>query len=596
MLNPILLALALATAPATAPAEPAAASWQTPAEASDYTRTPRLDETLAWFERLARHSPLVHIDSFGTSPQGQTLPLVLVATGGEFDAARARASGKEIVLIQAAIHAGENEGKDALMALVRDIAVHGLHHDLLEHVVLVLLPVFNVDGHERFSPYGRINQNGPEEMGWRVTANNLNLNRDFAKADAPEMRAWLRLWNAWRPDLLVDMHNTNGADYQYALTWAFERAGNLHPAVAAWQEDRFNGRIAPAMADQGWPLFTYVMMTDRNDLRAGLLEWASSPRYSTGFAAVENRAGLLLETHMLKDFRTRTRVNEALLLELLRALAHEPGSLRDAVRRADADTIARAARSDAALDVAFATTDDTREVEFLGYEYTTRESDLSGGTWVTYDQDRPRTFRIPMRDQFEVTTRIALPAAYLVPAEWSSVIDRLQWHGIEFERIDAEREIEAGVYRFRDVAFSPRPVEGRQVVSGFETTLATERSRVPAGSALVRLDQHKANTAVHLLEPEAPDSLLYWGLFNAIFEDKEYAEPRVMEAMAREMLAADPALRAAFEQRREDPDFAGDPRAILRFFYQRTPWFDDALNRYPVLRLDAAALERLDGG
>ncbi|TXK64370.1 M14 family zinc carboxypeptidase [Alkalisalibacterium limincola] len=595
MLNPILLALALASAPATATIDPVPTAWQTPAEASDYTRTPRLDETLEWFEHLARISPLVHVDSFGTSPQGRTMPLVIVATGSEFDAETARDSGKEVVLIQAAIHAGENEGKDALMALVRDIAVHGRHHDLLEHVVLVLLPVFNVDGHERFSPYGRINQNGPEEMGWRVTANNLNLNRDFAKADTPEMQAWLRLWNAWRPDLLVDMHNTNGADYQYALTWAFERAGNLHPAVAAWQEDRFNGRIAPAMAAQGWPLFTYVMMTDRDDIRAGLLEWASSPRYSTGFAAVENRAGLLLETHMLKDFRTRTQVNEAMLLELLKALAHEPGSLREAVRRADAETVARAGRADAALDVAFRTTDETRDVEFLGYEYTTRESELSGGTWVTYDQDSPRTFRIPMRDRFEVTRRVALPAAYLVPAEWSAVIERLEFHDIAIERIASGGEVEAGVYRFQDVTFSPRPVEGRQVVTGFNAALAVERRQVPAGSVLVRLDQPKANTAVHLLEPEAPDSLLYWGLFNAIFEDKEYTEPRVMEAMAREMLAADPALRAEFEQRREDPEFAGDPRAILRFFYQRTPFFDDALNRYPVLRLDAAAAASLTG-
>jgi hypothetical protein len=567
MLNSLLLGLALAASPVDAPA----AQWQTPAEASDYARTPRLEETVKWFERLAAHSPLVHVDSFATSPQGRPMPLVVVATGGEFDAAAAQASGKEVVLIQAAIHAGENEGKDALMALVRDIAVHGWHHDLLEHVVLVLLPVFNVDGHERFSPYGRINQNGPEEMGWRVTSNNLNLNRDFAKADAPEMQAWLALWSQWRPDLLVDMHNTNGADYQYAMTWAFERAGNLHPAVAAWQEDRFNGLIAPAMQAQGWPLFTYVMMTDRNDIRAGLL----------------------LETHMLKDFRTRTRVNEAMLVELLHALAHEPGSLRAAVRRAEADTVARAGQTQATLDVAFTTTDETREVDFLGYAYDTRESDLTGGIWVTYDQDQPRTFRIPMRDRFEVAVRVELPTAYVVPAQWTAVIDRLRWHGIEFEVIDTAQEVGAQVDRFENVEFAPRPVEGRQVVSGFDVSRATEPSTIPAGSVLVRLDQPRANLAVHLLESQAPDSLLHWGLFNAIFEDKEYAEPRVMEAMAREMLAADPTLRAAFEARRQDPEFAANPRAILRFFYQRTPWFDEALNRYPVLRLDADAVEAL---
>lgn len=592
MIAALLATLALGAAPAVG--STALQDWPTPAESSDYARTPRHAETVAWFDRLAAHSPLVHVGRFGTTPQGRALPMVVIATNGEFDARSARGSGKEIVLIQAAIHGGENEGKDALMAFARDIAVHGRHHELLEHVVLVLLPIFNVDGHERFSPYSRINQNGPDEMGWRVTATNLNLNRDFAKADAPEMRAWLALWNHWDPDLLVDMHNTNGADYQYALTWAFERAGNLHPAVAQWQEHVFNGRIAPAMEARGWPLFTYVTMVDPTDLSQGLAEWASSPRYSTGYAAAVNRGGLLLETHMLKDFRTRTEVNVAMLEELLRGLAERPGSLRAAVQQADAHTVARAGRADPRLAVDFRTTDATRPIDFLGYAYTRETSDLSGGPWVRYDQDQPETFELTMRDEFEPTVLVELPAAYIVPPQWAAVIDRFDAHGIDYERIEESMTLDAGVYRFNEVGFQPRPVEGRQLPTGFTQTLGVEPVEVPAGSVLVSLDQRRANLVVHLLEPAAPDSLLRWGLFNAIFEDREYAEARVMEAMAREMLDADPALRAEFEARRDaDPEFAASPRAILRFFYQRTPYFDQALNRYPVLRIEAGTLSRI---
>lgn len=590
----LLLALSLGPAAATDATDPTqGAAWRTPAEASDFQRTPRLEETLAWFRALAEASPMVDYAEFARSPQGRPLARVVVSADGVRDPDQAHADGRTVVLVQAAIHAGENEGKDALMAFVRDIAIHGRHHDHLQDVVLVLLPVFNVDGHERFSPHNRINQNGPEAMGWRVTANNLNLNRDFAKADAPEMRAWLGLWNRWRPHMLVDMHNTNGADYQYAMTWAFERAGNLHPAIEAWQERAFNGTVAPAMARRGWPLFTYVMMADPTDPGQGLFEWASSPRYSTGYAAVANRAGLLLETHMLKDFRTRTEVNVAILEELLATLAADGQALRDAVERADAGTVALAAGG-GSLAVDFRTTDETREVEFLGYAAHAKTSTLSGGTWVRWDPEQPVTYTVPMRDRFEATAEVTLPAAWVVPGEWREVIDRLADHGIHGIPVGPVGGFEAEVTRLHDPAFSPTPVEGRQVLTRVSPQRARERIDIPAGSLLVPADQPLARLAAHLLEPEAPDALLRWGFFNAVFERKEYAEPRVMEAIARQMLESDPQLREAFEARRsDDAAFAADPRAILYWFYQRSPWYDEAFQRYPVLRLDPADLQRL---
>ncbi len=570
------------------------AGWQTPAEQSDFTRTPRYEETMAWFQRLDAASENAQMSQFGISPQGRALQSVVLASDGEFSPALAKASRKPIVLIQAAIHPGENEGKDALMALARDLTVMNVHRDLLKDVVLVLVPIFNVDGHERFSPYNRINQNGPEAMGWRSTAQNLNLNRDYMKADAPEMQAWLTLFNTWQPDLLIDLHNTNGADYQYELTWSYERHENLHPAVRDWQNRVFGEEVKPALQKRGWKLFNYVTMLDDTDLAAGLIDGASGPRYSVGYAAVANRAGLLVETHMLKDFKTRTEVNIDLLIEVLRGIARDPQALRHAVRKADADTVRRAEKSNAVLPLRLAPTESTREIEFLGYAYTRTQSDLSGRPWVQYDPTQPKTLRIPMRDQVQVVDQVTPPAAYIIPPQWTEAIARLRWHGIEMQSLQTNDAVVASTWRFAAPTWATQPFEGRLMLTQFTQKAEQGTFAVPAGSQLIRLDQPRANIAVHLLEPQAPDALVRWGFFNAIFEEKEYAEPRVMEAMAREMLAKDAALKSAFESRLEtDLAFAKDPQARLDFFYQQTPYFDRAYLRYPVLRVAREDLEGL---
>jgi hypothetical protein len=580
MLTTVLLLAASTTA---------AADWATPAEASGYTRTPRHTETTAWFERLDAASPQLRVFDFGVSAQGRPMQAVVLASGGELTPEAARASGKPILLIQAAIHPGENEGKDALMALARDLTVSGKHAELLEPLVLLLVPIFNVDGHERFSPYNRINQNGPEAMGWRATAQNLNLNRDYAKADSPEMQAWLRLWQRWQPDLLIDMHNTNGADYQYAMTWAFERHQNIAPVLAAWQAEVFDGVVKPALLAQGWPLTVYVSLKERDNVAAGLVDGASGPRFSVGYAAAAGRPGLLLETHMLKDFETRTRVNEATLVELLRAIGRDPTALRQAVQRADAERFDEGA----SVPLAFGLSEQVEQQEFLGYATHSVPSEVSGATWVRYDTTQPVTLQVPVQRDVTVTAAAAAPAAYVIPAQWQQVISRLHLHGIRMQQMPSAARIEAERYRFGEVAWAARPFEGRHVVTELAQQLETADAIVPAGSWLVPMDQPRARLIAQLLEPAGPDSFLRWGFFDAIFEEKEYAEPRVMEAIARDMLTADPALRAAFEARLQDPAFAADPRARLRFFYQRSPWFDSEFSRYPVLRIGASALRAL---
>lgn len=587
----LAVALAMPAGAASAATPSADDPWATLAETSGYTRTPRYAETMAFFERLDAASSQVVVQRFGSSAEGRAMSVVIVSAEGVSTPAAAHATGKPVVLIQAAIHPGENEGKDVLMALVRDLTVSGKYADLVDEAVLVLVPIFNVDGHERFGPFNRINQNGPEAMGWRATATRLNLNRDYAKADTPEMRAWLALWNAWNPDLLVDMHNTNGADYQYAMTWAFETAANIEAPLADWQRRAFDGVMKPALEKQGWPIGFYVTLRDPTRIEAGLTEDASGARFSVGYAAAVNRPGLLVETHMLKDFRTRVAVNEALLLELLRTLGREGDALQHAVAAADARRFAEGE----SIPLDFGLADDTTTIDFLGVASTRTPSDISGTEWVQYDPSQPVTLRLPVQRTVTVTAAAPAPAAYVVPPAWHEIIDRLHAHGITMTRIEQATPLGTARYRFGGVEWAARPFEGRHAIVKLEQADERSPDTVPAGSWLIRMDQPKARLAAMLLEPASPDSFLRWGFFDAIFEDKEYAEPRVMEAMAREMLANDPALKSEFEAKlAADPAFAASPAARLRFFYVRTPYFDSEFSRDPVRRLDMEALRQLD--
>ncbi len=565
--------------------------WRTHAEATRYAETARYAPSLAWFERLDDAAEDIHIEDFGRTPEGRRMITVIATTNGDFTPERARAAGKAVVLIQAGIHAGEIEGKDAGMALLRDLTVAHRHRGLLDRVVIVFVPVFNVDGHENASPFKRANQNGPREMGWRATAQRINLNRDYMKADAPEMRAWLTLWRHWQPDLLIDSHTTDGADYQYDLTWYLEEWGNQHPAVNAWQQRHLVNGVFPRMERMGHKLAPYLELKDGGDITQGFVNFGSGPRFATGYAALWHRPSLLIETHMLKDYRTRVRATYDMMLEVLRELDRDPASLREAVARADADTLARVPGAKVPLTVVGMETPE--RFTLRGVDFTRTPSDISGATWTRYDPRRPRRFDVPFYRQLKVDREVAAPAAYIVPAGWPRALELLQAHGLRVETLKAPTRVTARAWRLASPQWATAPFEGRLVVKSFESSELTRDVELPAGSAIVALDQPGADVAVHLLEPEAPDSMLRWGLFNLIFERREYGESRVNEQIARDLLKARPELRAEFEEKLRDPVFAADPAARLTWFYDRSDWADADLNVYPVWRVDADTLARL---
>src|SRR5574341_125613 len=593
-----LFLCSLTAAQKAAPAAPASADWRTPAEISDFRTTPRYDETMAYVRRVAAAAPKqVKSTIFGRTDEGRDLVAVIVSRDGVFDPAALHKANRPIVLIQNAIHAGEMDGKDSCLALLRDMVITKSQAKQLERAVLIILPIYNADGHERFGPYNRINQDGPQEMGWRTQARNLNLNRDYMKADAPETRALLQLFQAWLPDFFVDDHVTDGADYQYDTTYAIDYGADVDPALAGWIREQLKPYIEQSVSATGHVIGEYVGVGEANPGR-GLTVGHDTPRFSTGLMVLENRPGFLVEVHMLKDYKTRVTGNYELLRALLEAINRDADALLMMNRQADTATVLAGLRYDPAarFPLRLQATEASVPFHFLGYKRVVELSEVSGALWTRFTHE-PENIDIPLHNELVPTLTVAPPRAYIVPAQWAGVIDVLSAHGLKMLRTTAPWSAEVETYRCT-AKWNERPFEGRHVLaSGSEFEPASgklplacesvrEKLAFPAGSAVVPLDQRAAKVAIHWLEPQGPDSAVAWGYFDAIFEQKEYGENYVLEKLARDMMAKDPKLKQEFEQKvAGDKAFAADPRARLDFFFRRSPWWDPRLGLYPVGRL-----------
>ncbi|MFZ4548104.1 MAG: M14 family metallopeptidase [Bacteroidales bacterium] len=554
-------------------------------EKSGCVKTSRYSETIDFCKKLDKASALLHYTAFGISPQGRDLPLLIADKNGNFTPEAVRKSGNAVLLIQACIHAGESDGKDAGLMLLRDMVINKKGLQLLDHVTILFIPILNTDGHERFDPYNRINQNGPDEMGWRTTAQNLNLNRDFMKADAPEMQAWLKLYNAWLPEFFVDCHVTDGADFQYTMTYALETKGNLEKDLSDWTSKVCETFLVDEMKKSGFPVFPYIQFRNWHDPRSGLTLGVAPPMLSQGYCAVQNRPGLLIETHMLKPYKVRVNSTYTMLTNTLQLLNAEYKTLQNLVAKSDAATASENFRKEP-FPVNFSESfDDSTKVEFLGFEYTIDTSDLTGGLWFKYDNKKPTNWQLIMYPNCKADKFVKLPEAYLIPPQCITVIERLKFHGIKTSILENEVTCNVKSSRFRNSRWQQKSYEGHHKLT-YEIVDTIEKRTFPKGTVLVEMNQRTARVSAHLLEPGSPDSYAAWGFFDAYMEQKEYSESYVMETMAREMITKKPALKQEFDQKKaSDKTFASDPDAQLNWFYSKSPYWDSRFNLYPVGRI-----------
>lgn len=553
--------------------------FQTWWERSGFTETPRYDQTVEFCKELARASPVISYQVFGMSPQGRDLPLLILDKDGFTTPGEVNRSGKIKLLVQGCVHSGESEGKDAGLVLFRDIAMN--NKDLnLDSITILFIPIFNVDGHERFTPYSRINQNGPKEAGWRTTATNLNLNRDYLKADSPEMQAWLKLYNTWDPDFFIDSHTTDGADYQYPVTIEYD--GFNHESLSQWLSMVYAPKFNELMEKSGFPVFNYVSFRNWHDPRSGLVDYIPGPRFSTGYVTARNRFGVLIETHMLKDYKTRVLGTYHVFESTLIILAREKSRIKSVIHSADRFTASGKFRSEPCMLECTPSMTDSIMVKFRGIDYSTEKSDLTGGNWYQYN-GKPKDFVLPLFNKQIPTIEVQLPEAYIIPVEWKEIIKRLDWHGIHYDVLAKSSKVSVETYRFSKPQWAGEPYEGRQILESFITDTVIMEKVYDAGSVIVRTNQPNARLIAFMFEPSTEESFLKWGFFNTVFEEKEYVETYVMEKMAREMIQKDPGLMVLFNNfKAENPEVSSDSYAQLKWFFKQTPYYDQSVGLYPV--------------
>jgi hypothetical protein len=556
-------------------AVPATDPWVTPSEATGFRTTPRYDETFGYLRRLVAASPNLKMLSLGRSAEGRDVWMVIASKERAFTPEALRRSGKPVVFAQGGIHAGEIDGKDAGLMLLRDMTVRGTKRELLDRANFLFVPIFNVDGHERFSRWSRINQRGPEEGGWRTNARNLNLNRDYMKADAEEMQAMIRALVKWQPDLYIDLHVTDGADYQYDITYGWNGPAGHSPAIATWLDSNYRPAVDAHLAKMGH-IPGPLIFTD--DPLSGIALGQSDPRLSHGYGDARHLPSILVENHSLKPYDQRVLGTYVFLEQTLRTIGADGTTLRaaaaqDRARRPERVPLSWRVPADA----------QPQQVDILGVESRQTLSAVSGGVRTEW-LGKPVTMRAPLRKATEAATSVAPARAYWIPAAWQDVIAKLELHGIPFERINAPREVDVTMLRLSEPKHGPSQFEGHVRVTAEEKP-ERRRERFPAGSVRVTTDQPLGTLVTLLLEPSSPDSLFQWGYFNSILSPTEYVEGYIMEPMAERMLAEDPKLASEFQAKVEsDAAFRGDPRARLQWLYERTSWYDERARLYPVGR------------
>jgi hypothetical protein len=577
-----LIALAALTQSVALPA----ATLTTHAERSGFKQTGRYGETIELCAAFAQaHPDAVRCEEFGRSPEGRPL-LSLIVSRAALTAETAREQKLPVILIQGGIHAGEIDGKDAGFLALRELLQDEAAPGALDKLVLVFVPVFNVDGHERFGAWNRPNQRGPEQMGWRTTAQNYNLNRDYAKAETPEMQSMLALIERWDPIVYADLHATNGAQFEHDISITLEPLysgdGELRAAGLALRT-----RLMQQLARQGsLPLPFYPSFVDYDDPASGFDAGVAPPRFSTGYMPLRNRFAVLVETHSWKDYKTRVRITRNTIIALVEATVAHGRDWLELARGADA----RAEKlGSSSVALAYQAEGEGHLIDFRGYAYTRTPSAISGGLATRYDERTPQIWKIPLRDDVQPSLSVTAPGAgYIVPsAHADRVAARLAVHGIDFHQLAAAiDDADTQTFRASKVGFAAHSVEGHQRVT-LDGEWKAEPRDIPAGSLFVPIAQAKARLVVALLEPQAPDSYAAWGEFNNAFERKEYMESYVAEEIATAMLKDDPELAVEFTRRlASDSAFATDPAARLDFFARRHPSYDERYNLYPVLRVE----------
>lgn len=548
-------------------------------EQTNGTGSPIYPDIIKWWKSLAASTPMIQLKEMGTTDAGFPLHLIIVSTDKDFSIPSIKAKKKTIIFINNGIHPGEPDGIDASMLLARDIVQN--KYKLPSNVVLVIIPVYNIGGALNRSKDYRIDQNGPTEKGFRGNSENYDLNRDFIKMDSKDAFAFAKIFHYLEPDVFVDNHVSDGADYQHVMTLIASQHNRIGGTMGEYMNKVFEPALYSIMKSKGFDLVPYVNHEgDTPD--KGWAEFWDSPRYSSGYATLWNTFSFIPETHMLKPYKQRVQSTRALMesfIEFTSVHSQEILTQRSKAKQQQLN------KKSFPIAWKWNSTQHT-DIDFKGYESTYKPSEVSGLQRLYYDRSKPYTKKIPFYNTYNDTLSVTAPSAYIIPQGWWKVIDRLQGNNVQMKRLQRDTVIEVEAYRIAKYQSTSRPYEGHHPNSKVEVSASKQEVQFRKGDYLILLNQPANRFLIETLEPQAEDSYFTWNFFDPILGQKEGFSDYVFEETATEYLKDHPELRAQLEQKKAtDSAFAKNGYAQLDFVYRASPYFEKAFMNYPVYRL-----------
>lgn len=536
----------------------------TPYEKGNYTKTATYFETYEWYRKIQKNFPeRTSLFEIGTTDIG--LPMYCFKIVGASILNPNQPIERQKVLINNNIHPGEPEGTDACMLLVKDMLTDGHRfRNMLNHVDVYIILQFNVDGTLNRSSTSRANQDGPDEYGFRGNAKNLDLNRDFVKLDSRNTQTLVSFMAKEKFDYFVDNHTSNGADYQYTLTYFHTRIEKL-PSYLVKTTLMVDTMLKTSLLNAGWPTSPYVnTMQEVPD--SGLVGFYESPRYATGWASLKHTIGFTVETHMLKPFHTRVDATRDFLENFLNCVASDKilvQKKKDQLNFRLFSKMNLTKYNHFKLDLG-----SFEWMDFLGYEFGYKPSGISGLPRLFYDRNKPKTIRLKYYNHYIPTDSIVLPKAYVVPFAYKEVIDRLKLNGIEMKAFKADTSMLCNVSYVLDYKTVKDPYEGHYLHSQVKTRDTMLRINVYAGDKLIFVTPENSDFLSATLEPKSPDSYFCWNFFDGILQQKEGYSAYVFEDKAVEILSKNYDLKVSLvKKQQEDPVFAKDAGAQLDYVY-----------------------------
>ena len=554
-----------------------AQTLSTPFEQNN-NRTATYEEAIEFYKKLAASSPLINIVEEGLTDSGKPLHTLIVSTSPYKNRSEVKEDNKAVLLINNAIHAGEPCGVDASMMLARELAT--THTELLEEVVVVIIPFYNIGGVLNRNSHTRANQNGPESYGFRGNARNYDLNRDFIKCDTENARSFARLFKKWSPDVFVDNHTSNGADYPYTLTLIPTQSDKLASPMRKYLDENLLPDLYAQMKKTDWEMTPYVYARTTPD--EGIRAFLDSPRYSSGYAALHNSFSFMPETHMLKPFPQRVKSTHAFLHTMLKHLNENKDAILQARREAYLEI-----QTNKKLSIDWGLDQSKHDsIFFKGYTATRIPSKVTGRERLYYDHQQPFEKNIPFFKYYKATQIVDIPEAYIIPQSYRHLVELMQMHGVEVEVLSSNKTMNVAQYKILDFETTGYPYEGHYLHSDVKLEKYNTTIEYKMGDFIISTNQVAVQYIVHVLEPQAKDSFFAWNYFDSILQQKEHFSSYVFEDRAWELLQNDPALKTAFEKKKsEDAEFAKSSYAQLDFIYHHSPHYEKTHRVYPVGRV-----------